>query len=57
MLIIDSGGVGRLAERSTRTLALPRAPRDDGLWPAIAPTVVLGARVALALQTGSSGSE
>ena len=41
MLIIDSGGVSRLAERSTRTLALIRALRDDGLWPPIAPTVVL----------------
>ena len=41
MLIIDSGGVSRLAERSTRTLALIRALRDGGLWPPIAPTVVL----------------
>ena len=41
MLIIDSGGVSRLAERSTRTLALIRAFRDGGLWPPIAPTVVL----------------
>ena len=41
MLIIDSGGVSRLAERSTRTLALIRALRDAGLWPPIAPTVVL----------------
>jgi hypothetical protein len=41
VLIIDSGGVSRLAERSTRALALIRAFRDDGLWPPIAPTVVL----------------
>ena len=41
MLIIDSGGVSRLAERSTRALALIRALRNDGLWPPIAPTVVL----------------
>ena len=41
MLIIDSGGVSRLAERSTRTLALIRALREIGLWPPIAPTVVL----------------
>ena len=41
MLIIDSGGVSRLAERSTRALALIRALRDDGLWPPIAPTIVL----------------
>ena len=41
MLIIDSVGVRGLAERSTRTLALIRALRDDGLWPPVAPTVVL----------------
>ena len=41
MLIIGSGGVSRLAERSTRALALIRALRDDGLWPPIAPTIVL----------------
>ena len=41
MLIIDSGGVSRLAERSARALALIRALRDDGLWPPAAPTVVL----------------
>ena len=41
MLVIDSGGVSRLAERSTRALALIRALRSDGLWPPIAPTVVL----------------
>ena len=41
VLIIDSGGVSRLAERSTRALALIRALRHDELWPPIAPTVVL----------------
>lgn len=41
MLIIDSGGANRLAERSTRALALIRALRNDGLWPPVAPTVVL----------------
>lgn len=41
MLIIDSGGVSRLAERSTRTLALIRALRAEELWPPVAPTVVL----------------
>ena len=41
MLIIDSGGANRLAERSTRALALIRALRNDGLWPTVAPTVVL----------------
>ena len=41
MLIVDSGGVSRLAERSTRALALIRSLRSDGLWPPVVPTVVL----------------
>lgn len=41
MLILDSGAVSRLAERSTRALALMRALRADDLWPPIVPTVVL----------------
>ena len=41
MLIIDSGGVSRLAERSTRALALIRALRLDELLPPLVPTVVL----------------
>lgn len=41
MLILDSGAVSRLAERSTRTLALIRALRAAELWPPIAPTVVV----------------
>ena len=41
MLIVDSGGVSRLAERSARALALIRSLRNEGLWPPVAPTVVL----------------
>jgi predicted nucleic acid-binding protein len=41
VLIVDSGGVSRLAERSTRTLALIRALRAADLWPPVAATVVL----------------
>jgi predicted nucleic acid-binding protein len=41
VLIIDSGGVSRLAERSTRALALIQSLRKDRLWPPVAPTVVL----------------
>ncbi len=41
MLVIDSGGVSRLAERSPRALALVRALRMADLWPPVAATVVL----------------
>ena len=41
MLIVDSGAVSRLAERSARSLALLRALRAAHLWPPIVPVVVL----------------
>lgn len=41
MLVLDSGGVTRLAGRSTRVLALIRALRTADLWPPVVPTVVL----------------
>jgi hypothetical protein len=41
MLVLDSGGVGRLAERSRPTLALILALRDQGLWPPRVPSAVL----------------
>jgi predicted nucleic acid-binding protein len=39
-LVLDSGGVTRLAERS-KTLALVLALRETGLWPPHVPSVVL----------------
>lgn len=41
MLILDSGGVSRLAERSTAAAALLDALRTEGLWPPMVPTPVL----------------
>jgi hypothetical protein len=41
MLVLDSGGVTRLAERSEQTLALVIALREAGLWPPHVPSVVL----------------
>jgi predicted nucleic acid-binding protein len=41
MLVLDSGGFSRLAERSKRTLALIEEFRMAGLWPPIVPSVVL----------------
>jgi hypothetical protein len=41
VLVLDSGGVSRLAERSRRSLALISSLRDAELWPPVVPTVVL----------------
>lgn len=41
MLILDSGAVSRLAERSREALALIVALREEGLWPPAVPSVVL----------------
>jgi hypothetical protein len=41
MLVLDSGGVTRLAERSQQAAALVEALRDEGLWPPLVPAVVL----------------
>ena len=41
MLVLDSGAVRRLAERSPRALALILALREEGLWPPRVPSVVL----------------
>jgi hypothetical protein len=41
VLILDSGGVSRLAERSTAAAALLEALRNEGLWPPAIPTPVL----------------
>lgn len=41
MLVLDSGGVSVLAERTTAAAALLVALRDQGLWPPVVPTPVL----------------
>jgi predicted nucleic acid-binding protein len=41
VLVLDSGGVTRLAERSRDSLALIVALRQEGLWPPTVPSVVL----------------
>ena len=41
MLVLDSGGVSALAERSTRAVAQIRAFIRAGLWPPVVPSVVL----------------
>jgi predicted nucleic acid-binding protein len=41
MLVLDSGAVTHLAERSSRTVALILALRAEDLWPPVVPSVVL----------------
>jgi hypothetical protein len=41
MLILDSGAVSRLAERSREALALILSLREAGLWPPRVPSIVL----------------
>jgi len=41
MLVLDSGAVTRLAERSARAAALIAALRAEALWPPIVPSMVL----------------
>ena len=41
MLVLDSGGLSRLAARTKTSLAIIRALTADELWPPIVPTVVL----------------
>jgi hypothetical protein len=40
-LVLDSGGVSYLAERSRQAIALIVALRNEGLWPPVVPSVVL----------------
>jgi hypothetical protein len=41
VLVLDSGGVSRLAERSRQAAAMILALREEGLWPPVVPSVVL----------------
>ena len=41
MLVLDSGGVTRLAQRDRETAALIMSLRNQGLWPPVVPMVVL----------------
>ena len=41
MLVLDSGAVTRLSERSQQSAALILAFREEDLWPPLVPTMVL----------------
>ena len=52
MLVLDSGAITRLAERSRPAAALIRALRAEGLWPPLVATVSLVESL-----TGDSGKD
>ncbi len=52
MLVLDSGGITRLAERSRLAAAFIRALRAEGVWPPLVPTVSLVESL-----TGHSGKD
>jgi hypothetical protein len=41
LLVLDSGGVSMLAERSTRAAALIAVFKREGVWPPVVPSIVL----------------
>jgi predicted nucleic acid-binding protein len=41
MLVLDSGALSRLSQRTRRAAALISALRAEGLWPPVVPTVVI----------------
>jgi hypothetical protein len=41
MLVLDSGGVSKLAERSRQAAALIIVFKQEGLWPPVVPSIVL----------------
>jgi hypothetical protein len=41
VLVLDSGAVSRLAERSSAAVAMIQALCDEGLWPPVVPSIVL----------------
>lgn len=41
MLVLGSGGLSRLSQRTQRAAALISALRREGLWPPVVPTVVV----------------
>lgn len=45
MLVLDSGGLSRLARRREDSLALIAVLKRDGLWPPVVPSVVLAESV------------
>lgn len=54
MLVLDSGGLSRLSQRTRRAAALIAALRDENLWPPVVPTVVIAESIAGAARTDTN---
>lgn len=54
MLILDSGGLSRLSQRSRRAAALIEALQAENLWPPVVPTVVLAESTTGAARTDAN---
>mgnify|MGYP000444785917 CR=1 FL=1 len=52
MLVLDSGGLSRLAARTKPSLAIIRALTSAELWPPIVPTVILLATLFIGAASG-----
>lgn len=54
MLVLDSGGLSRLSQRTRRAAALIDALQAEGLWPAVVPTIVLAESTTGAARTDTN---
>lgn len=54
MLVLDSGGLSRLSQRSRRAAALIEALQAENLWPPVVPTMVLAESTTGAARTDAN---
>jgi hypothetical protein len=54
VLVLDSGGLSRLSQRSRRSAALIEALQAENLWPPVVPTVVLAESTTGAARTDTN---
>ena len=54
MLVLDSGGLSRLSQRTRRAAALIDALRAENLWPPVVPTVILAESTTGAARTDTN---
>ena len=54
MLVLDSGGLSRLSQRSRRAAALIEALQTENLWPPVVPTMVLAESTTGAARTDAN---
>jgi len=54
VLVLDSGGLSRLSQRSRRAAALIEALQAENLWPPVVPTVVIAESTSGAARTDAN---